>query len=74
MPLYRAMEAPLIKLAYTSHGPIIQPRLVGHATTSPLRISICAHASAAAFRGVACLHGIAFGSPKQNQQLTYLLY
>lgn len=62
-PLYKAIEAPLIKVAYTSHGPIIHPRFVGQATTSPLRMSMWDQASAAAFRGVACVQGIAFGSP-----------
>ena len=30
-----AIVARLISVAKTSHGPIIQPRFVGHATTSP---------------------------------------
>jgi len=62
-PTYKAIEAPFSKDAYTSHGPIIHPRLVGQQTTSPLRMSMLNHASAAAFRGVILVHGIAFGSP-----------
>ena len=46
-----------------SQGPIIQPRLVGQATTSPGRMSWCAQPSAAALIGVMWVHGIAFGSP-----------
>lgn len=63
-PLYRAMEAPFNSEAYTSQGPIIHPRLVGQATTSPFWMSMWHHASAAALKGVAWVHGIAFGSPK----------
>src|SRR6266508_6295760 len=33
-PTYSAIAAPFTKLAYVSHGPIIQPKLVGHAITS----------------------------------------
>lgn len=62
-PLYNAMEAPFNNEAYTNQGPIIHPRLVGQATTSPARISMWHHASAAALRGVALVHGMAFGSP-----------
>lgn len=62
-PLYKAMQAPFNSEAYTSQGPIIHPRLVGQATTSPLWISMWHHASAAALKGVALVQGIAFGSP-----------
>ena len=44
-------------------GPIIQPRLVGQATTSPGRTSSWAQASVAALRGVTCVQGMALGSP-----------
>ena len=54
--------------AYTSQGPIIHPRLVGQATTSSLWISKWHHASAAAFKGVALVQGIAFGSPKTENK------
>ena len=57
------MEAPFNNEAYTNQGPIIHPRLVGQETTSPPRISMWHHASAAAFTGDALVHGIAFGSP-----------
>jgi len=71
-PIYRATEAPFSKDAYTSHGPIIHPRLVGQHTTSPLRTSMWHHASAAAFRGVILVHGIAFGSPiPPNEMILY---
>ena len=58
-----AMAAPLSRAAYSSQGPIIQPRLVGPATTSPRRTSCCAHASIPHRMGVTWLQGIAFGSP-----------
>lgn len=57
------MVPPLSSAAYTSHGPIIQPRLVGHATTDPGRMSWCAQPSAAQRSGVTWLQGIALGSP-----------
>lgn len=57
------MEAPFNSEAYTSHGPIIHPRLVGQATVSPFLISMWHHPSAAALKGVATVHGIALGSP-----------
>lgn len=69
-PLYKAIEAPFSNDAYTSHGPIIHPRLVGQETTSPSRISKWHHASAAAFSGVILVHGIAFGSPIPQGQMT----
>lgn len=49
--------------ANTSHGPIIHPRLVGHASTPPGSRSKCAHASTPHRSGVVCVHGIALGSP-----------
>lgn len=62
-PLYKAMDAPFNSVEYIIQGPIIHPRLVGKATISPFRTSMWLHASAAAFKGVARVHGIAFGSP-----------
>src|SRR3990172_6105710 len=61
-PTYRAIVARFTRLAYVSHGPIIQPKLVGHASTSVGRASMCRYASAAHLIGVVCVHGIAFGS------------
>ncbi len=46
-----------------SQGPIIQPRLVGQATTSPGWMSWWKWPSIAALTGVSWVHGIAFGSP-----------
>lgn len=62
-PSNSAMQAPLSRLAYTSHGPMTQPREVGQHTTSPRRTSWCAHASSAALSGVTWLHGMALGWP-----------
>lgn len=70
-PLYKAMDAPFNNEAYTSQGPIIHPRLVGQATISPLRISMWHHASAAALKGVTLVHGIAFGSPTQENNTSH---
>lgn len=65
-PLYNAIEAPFNNEAYTNQGPIIHPRFVGHATISPLRMSMWHHASAAALKGLPLVQGIAFGSPTQE--------
>mmetsp|Transcript_22944 Transcript_22944/g.74750 ORF Transcript_22944/g.74750 Transcript_22944/m.74750 type:complete len:400 (-) Transcript_22944:1046-2245(-) len=62
-PSNSAAAAPFNSDAYTSHGPIIHPKLVGHARTSRCRMSWCAHASTAHRIGVTCDHGMAFGSP-----------
>lgn len=62
-PWYRATAAPLSSAAYSSHGPIIQPRLVGQATTSPGRMPCCAQPSTAQRSGVRCVQGMALGSP-----------
>jgi hypothetical protein len=62
-PWYRAMLAPLSSAAYSSHGPIIQPRLVGQHSTPPGPRSCCAHASVAQRSGVMWVQGMAFGSP-----------
>ena len=70
----QTIEAPFSKDAYTSHGPIIHPRLVGQHTTSPLRTSMWHHASAAAFRGVILVHGIAFGSPIPPNEVHYISF
>lgn len=58
-----AMAAPFSRAAYSSQGPIIQPKLVGQAATSPRRTSCCAQASTPHRIGVTCVHGIALGSP-----------
>ena len=60
-----AMVAPFSRAAKSSQGPIIQPRLLGQASTSPGRTSCRVCASRPARRGVLCVHGIALGSPAQ---------
>lgn len=49
--------------AYTSHGPIIQPMLVGQHSMSPGRTSWWKKASAPQRSGVMCDQGMALGSP-----------
>mmetsp|Transcript_2474 Transcript_2474/g.4156 ORF Transcript_2474/g.4156 Transcript_2474/m.4156 type:complete len:243 (+) Transcript_2474:935-1663(+) len=61
-PPKSAMEAPLI-IWNSNQGPIIQPRLVGQATTSPTLMSWCRKPSTAHLIGVACVQGMALGSP-----------
>ena len=46
-----------------SQGPIIQPRLVGQATTSPGLTSRCRAASTADLIGCSWVQGMALGSP-----------
>src|SRR3970040_2306226 len=59
-PTCNAIVAPFTRLAYVSHGPIIQPKLVGHARTSEGRTSWWREASAAPLIAVVWVHGIAF--------------
>ena len=69
-PTYRAIVALFIRLAYVSQGPIIQPKLVGHARTSDGRTSRWRYASAALLIGVVWVQGIPFGSfvvPEENK-------
>ena len=62
-PWNSAMVALLSSAANMTHGPIIQPRLVGQAMTSEDWRSACAHASAAALMGDSCDQGMALGVP-----------
>mmetsp|Transcript_3494 Transcript_3494/g.10940 ORF Transcript_3494/g.10940 Transcript_3494/m.10940 type:complete len:340 (+) Transcript_3494:913-1932(+) len=62
-PQKSARVASLSSAAYTSHGPIIQPRLVGQHTTSRVRTSCRQCASAALRSGGSADQGMAFGSP-----------
>src|SRR6059036_2793799 len=58
-PTYNAIVARFTRLAYVRYGPIIQPKLVGHASTSVGRASAWRYASAALLIGVVWVHGIA---------------
>lgn len=60
-PWKRARVAPFRRAAKTSQGPIIQPKLVGHATVSPWRTSWWKNAFAALRIGVVCVQGMALG-------------
>ncbi len=62
-PWKRAIVAPFKRAAKTSHGPIIQPRLVGQATVSPSLTSWWKKAFAALRMGVVWVQGMALGCP-----------
>ena len=57
------MVAPLSRAAKSSQGPIIQPRLLGQASTLPGLTSCRVCASSPALRGVTWVQGMALGSP-----------
>lgn len=59
----KAMVAPFSRAAYSSQGPIIQPRLVGQASTSLGCTSPTDQASTAQRMGVVCVQGMALGLP-----------
>ena len=63
----RAIAAPVSREAKMSQGPIIQPRLVGQATTSPDLMSMFASASVPHLSGVTWVQGMALGSPAASK-------